>query len=202
MSAKMTAEMWKIGARNALIVGLIVLVLLWGGTLVVLLVSDQSFLHALGVVFDLFWIAVFTNFFISWVWGRSVYGTLVLDCGPGPSRALYFFTAAMCVVTGLIFLEQSNGAPLGYNFSFSAALFYTIAGLSRIQIRENGIWQGGNLMKWEKILAFEWNGRTEGAFKVQLRSRFPFTGRGVLLIPDEHRDACCRELEAHGVARV
>ncbi|MBL7647685.1 MAG: hypothetical protein JNK74_15985 [Candidatus Hydrogenedentes bacterium] len=202
MAARMTAEMWKIGARNALIAGLTILVLLWGGTLVVSLLSDQSFMHTLGVVFDLFWIAVFTNFFISWLWGRSVYGTLVLDCGPGPSRALYIFNAAMFVVTGLIFLEQSSGAPLGYRFSFSAALLYTIAGLSRVQIRENGIWQGATLMKWEKILAFEWNGQVQGAIKVQLRSKFSFTGRGVLLIPDEHKEACCRALEAHGVARV
>ena len=202
MAARMTSEMWKIGARNALIVGLMILVLMGGGTVAVSFLSEQSFAHALGTVFEVFWIAAFTNFFISWVWGRSVYGTLVLDCGPGPSRALYFFTAAMSVVTGLIFLVQSNGAPLGYNFSFSAALFYTIAGLSRIQIRENGIWQGGSLMKWEKILAFEWNGQDQGVIKVQLRSKFSFTGRGVLLIPDEHKEACCRALEAHGIARV
>ncbi len=105
-------------------------------------------------------------------------------------------------MSGLISLDQSNGGPLGIKFFFSSALFYAIAGLSRVQIRENGIWQGGSLMKWGKILAFEWNGRTEGAVKVQLRSRFPFAGRGVLLISDEHKEACCRELEAHGVARV
>ncbi len=82
---------------NALIAGLTILVLLWGGTLVVLLLSEQSFMHAFGVVFEIFWIVAFTSFFISWVWGRSVYGKLILDCGPGPSRALYFFTAAMCL---------------------------------------------------------------------------------------------------------
>jgi hypothetical protein len=202
MAAKMTAEMWQIGARNALIAGLIILALLWGSTLVVSLLSDQSIAHALGTVFELFWIAVFTSFLISWIWGRSVYGKLVLDCGPGPSRTICFFAGAMFTISGVIHLAQSNGGPIGYKFWFSAALFYAIAGLRRVQIRENGIWQGGNLMKWEKILSFEWNGRTEGAVKVQLRSRFPFAGRGVLLIPDEHKEACCRELEAHGVPRV
>jgi hypothetical protein len=201
MAARMTSEMWKIGARNALIVGLMILVLMGGGTVAVSFLSEQSFGHALGTVFELFWIAAFTHFFISWVWGRSVYGRLALDCGPGPSRALYFLTAAMFVVTG-IFLEQSNGAPLGYKFWFSGALLYVLLGLSRVQIREKGIWQVGSLMKWEKILAFEWNGQDQGVIKVQLRSRFPFAGRGVLLIPDEHKEACCRALEAHGIARV
>lgn len=202
MAARMTSEMWKIGARNALIVGLMILVMLALGTLAVSFLSEQSFAHALGTVFEVFWIAAFTHFFISWIWGRPVSGKLVLDCGPSPGRATAFFAAAMFVVSGLIYFEQPNGAPPGYKFWFSFALFYLIMGLSRVQIRENGIWQGGSLMKWGKILAFEWNGRTEGAVKVQLRSRFPFTGRGVLLIPDEHKDACCRELEAHGVARV
>ncbi len=202
MAAKMTAEMWRIGARNASIVGLIIVVLMWGGTLAVSFLSGQSFADALGTVFELFWIAAFTNFFISWVWGRSVYGRLVLDCGPSPGRAISFFAAAMFTMSGLINLAQSNGGPIGYKFWFSGALLYVMLGLNRVQIRENGIWQGGSLMKWGKILAFEWNGQAQGAIKVQLRSRFPFTGRGVLLIPDEHKEACCRELEAHGVARV
>lgn len=202
MAAKMTAEMWQIGARNALIAGLTILVLMGLGTLAVTKLSDRSFKDALSITFGLFWITVLTNFLISWIWGRSVSGKLVLDCGPSPSRATAFFAAAMFVVSGLIYFEQPNGAPPGYKFWFSFALFYLIMGLSRVQIRENGIWQGGSLMKWGKILAFEWNGQTQGAVKVQLRSRFPFAGRGVLLIPDEHKEACCRELEAHGVARV
>ncbi len=202
MAAKMTAEMWQIGARNGLIAGLTILVLMWGGTVAVSFLSEQSFALALGTVFELFWIAAFTNFFISWIWGRSGSGKLVLDCGPSPGRAISFFAAAMFTMSGLINLAQSNDGPIGYKFWFSGALLYVILGLSRVQIRENGIWQGGSLMKWGKILAFEWNGRTEGAVKVQLRSRFPFTGRGVLLIPDEHKDACRRELETHGVARI
>lgn len=202
MAAKMTAEMWRIGARNALIAGLIILVLLGLGTLAVTKLSDRSFRDALSITFGLFWITVLTNFLISWIWGRSVSGRPVLDCGPSPGRATAFFAAAMFVVSGFFYLEHSDGALLGYKFWFSGALVYVMMGLSRVQIRENGIWQGGSLMKWGKILAFEWNGQDQGALKVQLRSRFPFAGRGVLLIPDEHKEACCRALEAHGIARA
>jgi hypothetical protein len=203
MAAKMTAEMWRIGARNVLIGGLIVLVLMGGGSLAVSLLSDQSFEDALETVFDLLWITVFAMVLICWIWGRSASGKLLLECGSGHNRVLFMLVAVMFAIHGVRnwgALDHGQVLP-DYMFWFSCALFFIIIGLGRVQIREKGIWQNGYLLKWEKIQSYEWSGQAQGAFKVQLRSRFPFAG-GVLLIPDEHKDACCRYLGEHGVARI
>lgn len=202
MAVKRTAEMRRIGARNALIAGLLLLVLMLGTALVLSLLSAQSIEDALGTSTKLIWFLVFAIFIYTWIWGRSASGYLVLDCGPAPNRIVYWVAASMFVLCGLLNMQPSNSLPLEYTFWFSCALFYVMMGLGRVEIRENGIWLGACLFKWRKIQSYELSGDAQVILKIRTRSWFPFADRVVLLIPDSDRDNCSHYFEAHGVVRM
>jgi len=205
MAAKMTAEMWRIGARNASIVGLVLLLPVAGLVFAISAVADRSLLDAGRITFESLWIVALILFIYYWSMGKANSGPVLLDCGPAAFRTLILIGAASSVFVGVPGIGNPSGLFLfpGSFFWFTNAIVQFILGLGHVQVRENGIWQNGYLLIWEKIQSYEWSGKAEGALKLHFRPKFlPFAGRGVLFIPDAHKEACCRELEAHGVARV
>jgi hypothetical protein len=119
-----------------------------------------------------------------------------------PNRFLYLFGAGTFALNGFINLGISSTpyAFPGYLFWFSGAAFYLLTGVGRLQLCENGIRQNGNLLRWAKIESYEWNGEPESALKLQTRTRV--LGKGILCVPDEHKEEFCRSLEERGVVRI
>lgn len=204
MAAKMKVEVLRIGASRALLCGMVLLLPVAGLVFAVSAVADRSLVDSGRITFESFWIVALILFIYYWSMGKANSGPVLLDCGPAAFRTLILIGAASSVFVGVLGIGNPGGLFLfpGSFFWFTNAIVQFVLGLGRVQVRENGIWQNGYLLKWGKIQSYEWSGEAQGALKVQTRSKFPFAGRGVLLIPDEHKEACCRELEAHGVARV
>ena len=59
----------------------------------------------------------------------------------------------------------------------------------RLQILENGIWQYGWLLNWDRIKSYEWQGEDNRTLMLTTNAKFPSLGKGALPVPREHRDA-------------
>ncbi len=114
----------------------------------------------------------FLSGFGSQIWSRNNRGILLLDIGPAPQRWINLGAAIGCFL-GAYYLPEwayllfRNSAPANvylsewYSSPFQLILpFLGVASLisakGRFQIRENGIWVSGMLMKWKSIKSIHW----------------------------------------------
>ena len=204
MAARMTAEMWLQGANNALVCVTLALPLFGTLTLGISVFMEQNLWDSAEIVFCLFWIVVLLAVTFEFVRGRVSSGPVLLDCGPTPIKFLYLFVASTFALNGLLNLGTSGTIYTfpGYLFWFSGAAFYLLLGTGRVQLCENGIRQNGNLLRWAKIKSYEWNGAPGSALKLQMRTWLTLVGKVIVLVPDEHKEECCRLLDERGVVRI
>ena len=203
MSAKMTRELWLIGARNAFFVMCFIGAVIGGGTLAISVLGKQSVWAAFAITFGLLWTASMIVSIYCWVVGKFGAGPVVIDCGPVAGRTVYLINAGLFSLFGLFHRGIVGDLPYssGYLFCFTAVALYLFMAFSRVQFRENGVWQSGYLLRWQKIKSYTWSGQADGVLKLQVRTRFPFLGRGALIVPDSMKEACCRLLDEQGIAR-
>ena len=90
-----------------------------------------------------------------WLYSLGSRGRILLDCGPQKFAAR--FSAVLIAVLMLIAsLLSTFFSPLFTIFYISISIVFLITGLGRFQIRENGIWKEGILVRWNKIDSYRW----------------------------------------------
>ena len=189
MSAKINEKLWRLGMKNALVVGLVMLmacVVLAG---VISFFTPLRLGGSLGLAFDLLFAAVIFLSFASSAWGRTRAGSLLLDAGAHPMRRLFLFivfaflisamTSALSPVSGGIFFS----AFMPYIY-FAGAVFFLYMSFGRLQIREAGIWEYWGLLPWEKIASYTWT--KDDNVIIQTTGWFSFR-RGGFAVPPEHK---------------
>jgi hypothetical protein len=164
-------------------------------------VASVAFL--LGAIF--FW-----GFIAQRVWRTSQAGPLLLDLGRLPHRRLWFF--GICSAIGVLAVAQSvmNWRSSGFHgtrglaetlFWLTLTIEALTAVLSRLQIRENGIFPFFELIEWERIDSHEWAGERGEQLIINLRRRMPFfglvPGKVIAPVPAEHEERVERLLAEH-----
>lgn len=76
--------------------------------------------------------------------------------------------------------------------ALAAFLIYTA--FSRLQIRENGIWEHGSLLRWHKIVSYGW--ADDGTLALRAKSFLMVLPRN-LLIPLEYEETVTTLLAKH-----
>ena len=126
-------------------------------------------------------------FLFNWFRDRRQAGPVILDLLPIPARWTAFLLGGMFILMGL--LGSFWSAPLSPGDSWlgssliglSLGIYQILMGVSRLEIRENGIMVYIEFVPWDRIEAFEWV-EGDGAFstlKIQYRTGFPAMVRKV-----------------------
>jgi len=100
MPAKMTKFAWDRGAKNALIVMSVILAFTLSITGLFALFSGRPFQTTLMQVFLILYVVLGSVFLIQWARHRNSGGKVLLDCGPHPTRKLFFFNGLTFLVMG------------------------------------------------------------------------------------------------------
>lgn len=146
-----------------------------------------------------FWVSILT-----WPRRRRKAGSLLWNLGrPSTNRimliaGLLFFFGAM--LQTILFLDlarkgfaQGYGSPEYYLSQlilyWSAAIYFFWAGMSRLQLRENGIYFKFGFIRWEQIASYKWQGNTGNTLTVWLKQRFPLFVTRNWAIPLGHKAA-------------
>ncbi len=206
MPARMTADLWRRGAKNSLICVVELLVVWLATTLAISLILGQSlrasWLSAYLILLALLGICSLG----SWFYGRNTAGPVILDCGAHPSKRPFLFNAASVALlgTGGGLAFGKSGAVFGIAFGTFSAVFGIVFGIywlimafGRLQIRQNGIWSYWGLLKWDRLKSYRWEGDTDCTLMLQAKSRLPFRGRGALPVPMEHKNRIDELLQQH-----
>ncbi len=200
MPARMTPTAWGRGMVNALICGVIFFAIWLLVAEVISFLSHRSLAESCWFAFAILWGLIFLLFLGTWLYGLNAGGSVLLDCGPHPTRVLFLIEAALFAVMGL-----TRGLALGSLsksltlagpvFGISFGVYWLIMATGRLQIREGGIWQYWALLRWEKIESLQWS--EDSTLLVKAKSRLPFLGRGALPVPPEQKQAINELLQKH-----
>jgi len=202
VSAKISGRLWRLGTKNAFVVGLVMLAICLMLAGVVSFFTSRSWSNSLGLAFFLLFTAAVLMAFVNSARDRARAGSLLLDAGAHPMRWLFLGTAFIFLGMGInaavetMFSPSSDGSFAQFSafmpyFGFVGAVFYLYMSFGRLQIRENGIWEYWGLLPWGKIASYTW---TEDAnVLVRTDGWFSFW-RGGIAVPPEHKAAFERYL--------
>lgn len=194
---EMTAAEWGSGGFNKWI---------WGGVLLSLIVPAMvGALYILDFDTRIFWAIgsgsvaalVFVDFFWNWLQSKRSAGAVLLDCGEFPSRGFTTLLALIYLVMtiGSVIFARKNVASV---WSMEGALaivwialcvailvYQSMTIWGRLQFRANGIWCYVGLVRWNRIVSWNWTGSTGTTLFVQRKSRFGTLVAGAVPIPLE-----------------
>ena len=107
----------------------------------------------------------------------------------------------MFVELALIGFSGSNSIPEFYVSQiilyWSTTIYFFWAGLSRLQLRENGIYYKFGLIKWEQVASYTWEGNTGTILTVWLKQRLPLFQTRSWAIPSLHKPTMDRILSQY-----
>ena len=147
MPAKMTSAAWTRGFKNSVICLVGLVVFLGALTSVISVIFQQTMRDSVGTAYIIFWGLIFPAFFFGWLFGKKQSGSLLLDCGPHPSRKLFLTYAVFLLLlsvgsrSGFVASNLSYSGIRGDLFGLTGSAFFVILAFGRLQIREEGIWQ-------------------------------------------------------------
>ena len=189
MPAQLTSTAGRQGWKNALICGIGVLVVWLAVTAALSLLPGRKFLDSMMLSFAPLWVVTFLGFLGTWLYGLSTRGRVLLDCGPIPHRRIFLMMGVLSLLAPLGGgLAATPASPLliaatpVFAVSFAAYSFITATG--RLQVRENGLWFHWSLLRWRKIEHYRWAPDST----LMLKATQPFSLRGAVPVPPEHRE--------------
>jgi hypothetical protein len=209
MPAQKTPAALGQGVKNALICGGGVLVLSALGAAVALIFLEQPIFYSFVIAFAVVCGLVVLAFLGTWLYGWSVSGRVVLDCGPHPTRNQFLLNAGLFLVLGLVngldFIlrlidgpEATSASTLfgigGPVIMISFVPYWLIMASGRLQVRENGVWQYWSLLRWSKIGSYRW--ANDATLLVRGKGFFSWFQRA-LPVPPEHKQAVDELLAKH-----
>lgn len=205
MPAQMTPTARAQGIKNALIVGIAMLVVWCIVTAAVVLIFEQPVFRSFGISGGALCGLVLLVFLGTWLYGRSAGGRVLLDCGPHPTRKLFLVNAVLFLIMGLlsglvvgmdiigrlIFEEEATRVPSLSDIGFAVMAisfvpYWLIVASGRLQVRESGIWCYWGLMRWSKIGSYRWANDSTLLFRGK---GFFSWSQGALPVPPENKQA-------------
>lgn len=84
---------------------------------------------------------------------------------------------------------------------WSTVIYLLWAGLSRLELRENGIYFKFGLIEWRQIAAYKWQGKKGNILTVWIKQRLPIFPKATWQIPGVHKETIERILNQHLSAR-
>ena len=119
------------------------------------------------------------------------------------ARIIYLVSGPIAII-GLLVIGYLKVLDIDLTWLILAGILMflsnTAIGLSRIQIRENGIWVYYNLISWDKIRSYEWipaQGKTQALKYYMKRKRLLFFGLGIIPVPLEKKDQAQQLLDRY-----
>lgn len=185
MPAQMTVTARKQGWKSGLVYGVVFVVAIHGLTALLSWISGQDSHDvepfALAACWGLF-LAVFAGY---WIYGRSISGRVLLDCGPCPGKATYLAAAVVLLILTATWGLRSASRLFSWNtlFAVSIAALFCASAFGRLQVREHGIWNYWGLVRWSKIASYCWT--EDSTLLVSRRGRFSL--RVAMPFPPEQR---------------
>jgi len=150
---------------------------------------------------------------LTWNWRKRKAGVLLLDAGRISARKLTFwcgvFEGLLAILKTWSAISQiSTGLPSSTNMVevisqlilyWSLAILLLSTGLSRLELRENGICYMFSTVKWGKLTSYKWSEENTNVVTIGFKSpRFPLARKSFSLsIPSAYRDAVDRILAEH-----
>lgn len=200
----------KAAGRNLLTTSL--LFLLIAGLIFTLLALPHPWQDiSLSVIFMLFsvilWISILT-----WPRRKRQAGSLLWNLGrPTTHRVMLLasllFVLSAILQTSLFFGLARKGFSEGYNLPeyylsqiilyWTTAFYFYWAGLSRLQLRENGIYFKFGLIRWQQIASYKWEGEKNNTLTVWLKQRVPLFQTRSWVIPLVHKAVIERILDQY-----
>ncbi len=87
-------------------------------------------------------------------------------------------------------------------FYWSTVIYFLWAGLSRLELRENGIYFKFGFIEWNKIAAYKWKKKEGNILTVWIKQRFPLFPTASWEIPEIHKPTIDRMLSQHLSGRL
>lgn len=199
MPPRMTSVAWQRGFKNALICGIGVLGVIAILAIGISALTGRTFRDSSVIAFAIFWVAIFAAFVLTFLFGHGKRAAILLDCGYHPTRALFLFNAVFFAFLGL----GAGFASITFDtlgialFAITVSVYWVLMSFGRLQIVENGIWLYWNLLKWQKLESYEWQGDANPTLMLQTKTKLPFLGRGALPVSAEHKEAVSELLEQY-----
>ena len=189
MPAPLTSTARRQGWKNVLICGIGFLVLWLAVTAALSLLPGRKILGSMMLSYALLWGVTFLAFLGTWLYGLSMRGRVLLDCGPLAHRRTHLMIAVLSLLTALGGgLAATPASPrllvVGAVFAVSVAVISFITATGRLQVRENGLWVYCTLRRWSKIAHYRWAPDST----LMLTATLPFWPRGAVPVPPEHRE--------------
>ena len=133
------------------------------------------------------------------VFGRTLAGKVLLDCGPLPGRknAVVMARLMFAGAIGTVVMSTEVFAIWIAIFLVAFALYWLLVSRGRLQICENGIFQYWSLLPWHKIRSYRWEGDTDATLMLQTKTPLPFMGRGALPVAVEQKEEVDQLLQQH-----
>lgn len=162
----------------------------------------------LSIVFS----AIAWTYIVSWPRRKRQAGSLLWNLGrPVTYRSLLiagvlFLISAILQTTMFIDLARKgfSGSYESPEYYLSQAFLYWStaiscfwAGLSKLELREKGIYFKFGLIKWQQIASYKWEGAKGNTLTVWLKQRFPFFPTRSWQIPLVHKSTIERILAQH-----
>jgi hypothetical protein len=195
----MTFTAWRQGFKNASVV-LVGALAIWAVLFAIMTgVTGLSSRDSAGVAFTVFAGAALILFFATWLRGRSQAGPVLLDCGPHPSRGLFYVNAVLFPIIGTgiglaYFGDWPTAAIVAPLLGLCFSAYWIIMAQGRLQVRENGLWQYWSLLGWNKIASLLWADDST----LLIRSTGPLSMlQGALPVPPEYQKNMNELLERH-----
>jgi hypothetical protein len=151
---------------------------------------------------SIFFSAIAWTYIISWPRRKRRAGSLLWNLGrPSTYRSMLvaggLFLISAILQTTMFFDSARNGFPEGHNspeyylsqaiLYWSTAIYFFWAGLSRLELREKGIYFKFGLIEWQQIASYKWEGVNSNTLTVWLKQRFPFFPTRSWQIPVVHK---------------
>jgi hypothetical protein len=180
------------GLRNALLCLVGVLALAGGLTALGWLAWGVPLPYAvLGSLLALWGVALIAMLGI-WLRSRNSSGSVLLDLGPnpgrGPSRKLAGSFAVLAVSAAVAFGWQSLAAAVAIMAGGAVfAVSFLLIGSGRLQVRENGLCVGWELVPWERIGSWRWEG--DSALWLRTTGFFSWYQRAMPIAPAQQQEA-------------
>ncbi len=186
MLTRMTTA-WGVGVTNFVVYGVGFLTALCALAAGVSFITSRTFLASLDLAFTLFASFCIVAGTVSWLYGKRVGGRVLLDCGFTPTRNLFLLVAAFYLFSWLWGFTTPGKEPIGEDIQeLLFAVFFLFMAFVRLQIRENGIWEYGGLLRWHKLVSYRW---ADDGTLITCRKGLLTTLRVDLPVPPEQREA-------------
>jgi RsiW-degrading membrane proteinase PrsW (M82 family) len=131
MPARMTPTVWRQGAANAMICGSILLASCLLIARLISSVTNHSLAESFWLAWSFLWGLSLLLFLCTWIYTLNERGPVVLDCGPHPTRVLFWINAATFLLIGFgggfkVSSLSKSFTLAGPVLGISAGIFYLI----------------------------------------------------------------------------